>query len=194
MLRRLSCNHTLAARGALAGPALHGAVNPQAHSMRLALAELLAIGYGRIGLVMDRHEDERTGRNWLSSVLLAQHDAAGTAMSYPLLLAEKIERRALLAWVKRERPQVVVPTEPEVGPMLPQGRAGGAGRVDFAHLHLTPDAVSCSGIDQNNERVGEAAVDLVVEQLHGNAFGVPANPKTVLIEGRWVAGMTAPGR
>jgi hypothetical protein len=57
-------------------------------------------------------------------------------------------------------------------------------------LHLTPDAAGCSGIDQNNERVGEAAVDLVVEQLHGNIFGFPENPKTVLIEGSWVAGKT----
>ncbi len=65
--------------------------------------------------------------------------------------------------------------------------------MGFAHLHLTPDAVGCSGIDQNNERVGEAAVDLVVEQLHGNAFGVPGNPKTVFIEGRWVAGAMVPG-
>lgn len=187
-------NHALAALGySLARPGLHRAVNHQAHSIKLALAELRARGYRRIGLVIRRHEDQRTERNWLSSVLLAQHDAAGSELSYPLLLAEKIERRALLAWVERERPEVVVTTEPEVGPMLPRGRAGGPGRVGFAHLHLTPDAVGCSGIDQNNERVGEAAVDLVVEQLHGNAFGVPGNPKTVLIEGRWVAGMTAPG-
>lgn len=181
-------NHALAALGySLARPALHRAVNYQAHSIRLAFAELHALGYRRIGLVMRRHEDERTGRNWLSSVLLAQHDAVGTELGYPLLVVENLERKAVLAWVKRERPDVVVTTEPGVGPMLPQGRLG------FAHLHLTPDAVGCSGIDQNNERVGEAAVDLVVEQLHRNVFGFPENPKTVLIEGRWVAGTTATG-
>jgi hypothetical protein len=60
-------------------------------------------------------------------------------------------------------------------------------------MHLTRDLAGCSGIDQNNERVGAAAVDLVVEQLHANAFGVPENPKTVLIEGRWEPGSTAPG-
>jgi hypothetical protein len=41
--------------------------------------------------------------------------------------------------------------------------------------------------------VGAAALYLVVEQLHGNSFGIPQNPKTVLIEGRWVPGTTAPG-
>ncbi len=57
----------------------------------------------------------------------------------------------------------------------------------FAHLDLTAAAPGCAGIDQNGERVGAAAVDLVVEQLHANEFGLPQNPKTVLIEGRWVA-------
>lgn len=190
-------NHALAALGhSLARPPLHRAVNHQAHSIRLALAELQALGYRRIGLVIRRHEDERTERNWLSSVLLAQHDAAGTKVSFPLLLAEKIERSALVAWVKRERPEVVVTTEQEVWAIIRRVRVenGARGRrVGFAHLHLTPDVAEFSGIDQNNERVGEAAVDLVVEQLHGNAFGVPQMPKTVLIEGRWVAGTTAPG-
>jgi LacI family transcriptional regulator len=187
-------NHALAALGySLAQPPLHRAVNHQAHSIRLALAKLRALGYRRIGLVIRRHEDERTERNWLSSVLLAQHDGTETKTSYPLLLTEAIERRAVVAWVRRWRPEVVVTTEQEVWSILRRLRVAGAGRPGFAHLHLTPDLAGCSGIDQNNERVGEAAVDLVVEQLHGNAFGIPEIPKTVLIEGRWVAGTTTPG-
>ena len=63
----------------------------------------------------------------------------------------------------------------------------------LAHLDLTAELPGCSGIDQNNERVGAAGVDLVVEQLQSNDFGLPENPKTVLIEGRWVPGTTAPG-
>ena len=182
-------NHALAAVGySLARPALHRAVNHQAHSIRLALAELRARGYRRIGFVIRRHEDERTERNWLAAVLLAQHDAVKTGMRFPLQLTENVERAELLAWVRRERPEVVVTTEEEVWPLVRRLKVPGRGRVGFAHLHLTPDLAGCSGIDQNNERVGEAAVDLVVEQLHGNAWGIPAIPKTVLIEGRWVAG------
>lgn len=193
-LTQLWRNHALAALGySLARPALHRAVNHQTHSIRLALAELQAVGYRRIGLVIRRHEDERTARNWLSSALLAQYDALGTDMAFPLLMPERVERRQVLAWVKRERPEVVVTTEPELGTMLRAVRVPRGGRLDFAHLHLTPDIAGCSGIDQNNERVGEAAVDLVVEQLHRNSYGIPENPKTVLIEGRWVPGRTAPG-
>ena len=61
-------------------------------------------------------------------------------------------------------------------------------------MHLTAELAGCAGIDQNNEQVGAAAVDLVVEQLHGNSYGLPEIPKTVLIEGRWITGTTACGR
>jgi hypothetical protein len=88
---------------------------------------------------------------------------------------------------------VVVSTEPGVQPLVRIAARVEARPIGFAHLHLTSGAVGCSGIDQDNERVGAAAVDLVVEQLHGNNYGVPANPKTVLIEGHWRPGRTAPG-
>ncbi|MEO7411809.1 MAG: LacI family DNA-binding transcriptional regulator [Opitutaceae bacterium] len=181
-------NHALAVLGySLAEPRLHRAVNHQAHAIRLALSKLIALGHRRIGVAIRRHEDERAHRYWLSAVLLARHDHAKTRIRFPLWMAEVIERRPLESWLRRERPDVVLVTDREVHGML---RGKGVG---FAHLHLTSGMPGWSGIDQNNERVGTAAVDLVVEQLHGNQFGVPENPKTVLIEGRWVPGNTALG-
>jgi hypothetical protein len=187
-------HHAMAAVGfSLAQPPVHRAVNHQIHSIRLAIRELQALGYRRIGLVMSRHEDARVEHNWLSSILLTQHEQAGTDRSLPLLLEDRIELGRLLAWLKRHRPEVVLSTEPGLPPLLRRASANGLGRIGFAHLHLTSDLEGCAGIDQNNERVGAAAVDLVVEQLHSNSYGFPANPKTVLIEGRWVSGKTAPG-
>lgn len=187
-------HHAMAAVGfSLAQPPVHRAVNHQIHSIRLAIRELLKLGYRRIGLVMSRHEDARVEHNWLSSVLLTQHEHAGTDRSFPLFLEEKVEPERLLAWLGRNRPDVVLSTEPGVTPLLRAIPGNGRKEIGFAHLHLTPDLEGCSGIDQNNERVGAAAVDLVVEQLHSNSYGFPSNPKTVLIEGRWVPGTTAPG-
>ncbi len=187
-------HHALAAVGfSLAQPPVHRAVNHQIHSIRLAIGELLTLGYRRIGLVMSRHEDARVEHNWLSSILLTQHEHAGTDRSFPLYFEDKIEPEPLLAWLIRHRPDVVLSTESGVPPLLRPAAGHRLKQIGFAHLHLTSDLDGCSGIDQNNERVGAAAVDLVVEQLHGNNYGFPANPKTVLIEGRWVPGSTAPG-
>jgi LacI family transcriptional regulator len=144
---------------------------------------------------MTRHEDARVERNWISSALLTQYEHAGTDRALPLFFADKIEREALLAWLRRQRPDAIVSTEPGVQMLVRRARGSDGERIGFAHLHLAASGLpDCSGIDQNNERVGAAAVDLVIEQLHGNSYGVPANPKTVLIEGRWMPGKTAPLR
>lgn len=189
-LTRPWSNHALAAVGySLAQPRLHRAVNHQVHSIRLAIAELTAIGYRRFGFVVSRHEDARTERNWMSAILLAQHEMAGTERSAQVFLADRIERGPLAAWCRAERPEVIVTTEEQVDAML--GRTRGLERLGFAHLHLTTTQRGSAGIDQNNERVGAAAVDLAVEQLHANLHGLPENPKTVLIEGRWERGTTA---
>lgn len=187
-------DHALAAVGfSLVRPRLHRAVNHQLHSIQLAMAELLACGYRRIGLAVTRHEDTRTERQWLSTVLLAQNEHRGQGVSFPLLYDDRIERRPLLAWLRRQQPEVVISTEPAVQSMLPRAVRRGTGPVGFAHMHLTSELAGCTGIDQNNEQVGAAAVDLVVEQLQANTYGLPAVPKTVLIEGRWMPGTTAPG-
>ncbi len=187
ILKQMWANHAVAALGfSIAMPALHRAVNHQIHSIRLALESLLALGYRRIGLVISRAHNERVEHRWLSSVLLTQHEHRATGAVFPLLLDDDLRAAPVRAWMRRERPEVVVTTEPQIAPLVGPS-------CHFAHLDLTAAAPGCAGIDQNGERVGAAAVDLVVEQLHANEFGRPQNPKTVLIEGRWVAGKTAPG-
>lgn len=171
----------------LAHPGLHRAVNHQAQTARDAIRRLLDLGYRRIGLALSKHENDRAQKNWLSATLLARFEHPSEAISFPLLLEDRIEAARLRSWCRAERPEVVLTSESDVQAML------GARGPHVAHLHLTANAAGCAGMDQANERVGAAAVDLVVEQLHANLRGVPEHPKTVLIEGRWVDGPSAPG-
>jgi LacI family transcriptional regulator len=65
-----------------------------------------------------------------------------------------------------------------------------------------PEDVSCvflgrhgampgfTSIDNRGEAIGAAAVDLIVEQLHHNEYGLPRDPKLVMVEGRWDDGMS----
>src|SRR6185295_8794417 len=92
-------NHAIAAIGySLKKPVLHRALNHQAHSMQVALAELLALGYRTVGVVIPRQQNERVERIWLSSVLLAQRDHEGTATRFPLLIFEKGGRTPFSSW------------------------------------------------------------------------------------------------
>jgi len=194
VLKQAWANHAVAALGfSLASPRLHRAVNHQIHSIRLALSSLVGLGYRRIGLVISRAHDERVDHHWLSSVLLTRHEQRDANVVFPLLLEDDFGPQVLQRWLRAERPEVVLTTEPGIASRLRRERTAAGQPIGFAHLDLTAELPGASGIDQNNERVGAAAVDLVVEQLHSNAFGLPENPKTVLIEGRWVPGETAPG-
>lgn len=187
-------NHALASIGySLRKPVLHRAMNHQAHSMQLALAALVDLGYRTIGVAIPRPQNERVERIWLSSVLLAQRDYEGTETRFPLLIFDQ-GGRPLSTWLRRYRPEVVVTTERELLPVLRRIGRAIQQQVGFVHLHITKDLADWSGVDQNDERIGAAAVDLVLEQLQGNDFGIPKNAKTVLIEGRWLPGKTAPGR
>ncbi len=171
----------------LSRPSLHRAVNHQAQTARHAIQRLLALGYRRIGVVLSRHENDRAQRNWVAATLMARFEHGSGSLNFPLLIEDRIELKRLRTWCQQERPEVVLTSESEVRAMLgPRG-------PHVAHLHLTADVAGCAGMDQANERVGAAAVDLVVEQLHANLRGIPEHPKTVLIEGQWVDGQTAPG-
>jgi LacI family transcriptional regulator len=53
-----------------------------------------------------------------------------------------------------------------------------------------PMGSALSGVEENQEMVGAAAIDLVATQIMSNSHGLPAHPKLILIEGTWVDGET----
>ena len=45
-------------------------------------------------------------------------------------------------------------------------------------------------MDQRNDLVGEAAVDLLVSMIHNGQHGVPEQPIATLVASQWVTGST----
>jgi len=64
------------------------------------------------------------------------------------------------------------------------------GDIGLVHLDRTFDLEAYAGMQQNNEHIGRAAVDMVIGQLQRNEFGVPPFQKSVLITGTWIPGPT----
>lgn len=52
------------------------------------------------------------------------------------------------------------------------------------------DHTHWAGMDQRNDLVGEAAVDMLVSMVQHGAKGPPACPRATLISSQWVAGPT----
>jgi hypothetical protein len=45
-------------------------------------------------------------------------------------------------------------------------------------------------MDQRNDLVGEAAVDMIISMIHSGERGIPITPRATLIGSTWVEGTT----
>jgi len=47
-----------------------------------------------------------------------------------------------------------------------------------------------AGMDQRNDLVGEAAMEMLISMVQHNERGVPANPRATMIGSDWIGGAT----
>lgn len=168
---------------------LHRASSDPFHSTLLALRTLSALGYRRIGLALTAEEDAHVERLW-SGGMLMHHSEIAPENRVPILRSEGALAGDFAEWFRAHRPEAVLGLSGECLALLAGIGVRVPRDVGFANLGLTPADTDMAGVDQNLPLVGAAAVDLVDTQLRRNELGVPQDPKTVLVAGRWVAGPT----
>jgi len=192
----------------IARPLLHRATHSHFGGMGMALHRLKRLGYRRVAFAATAEQNSRVGHGWSAAYYVHYHQLP-PADRIPPFLPEAWEPKAFLRWVKAHRPDAIVSNQlPPLGFLREAGLAAhpSAGHapkgrgIGYACLDIpaTPEAEGVAGIDQLPRSIAGAAVDLVVTQLQNNEFGLPAEPKTVQIDGRWHDGATlpriAPGR
>jgi DNA-binding LacI/PurR family transcriptional regulator len=185
--------------------------NDHGHSVQIAIQNLLRLGYRRIGLAInikrfaiDGKRSEHAASAMLAAMLAWQFQSArssgGTTScgSVPPMVDPDWNPATLLAWYRREKPDAIICSDHlvidwlrDAGVPVPSDRGVG---VTFAHLDLDPSWKGIAGVDQCNDEVGAAAMDLLISLLNGNRFGLPAHPRTVKLQGTWIDGATAPPR
>jgi LacI family transcriptional regulator len=168
-------------------PTLHRVTNHQIHSMRMALEEVGRLGYRRIGLALEHSKDARVDFNWTTGFLPYQMRVSAKDRVKPFL-PHHVSPDGLLAWVRKERPEVILGGRQDMIEWLRDAGMRVPEDIGFVSLEYYPEFGDLAGVDQKSLIVGAAAVELVVEQLYHNERGVPPTPKVVLIEGRWRAG------
>lgn len=165
--------------------------NDHRHSVSLALQNLRRLGYRRPGLALDGKRPEHAESGMLAAMLLAQfRDDAGDCIT-PLVTAEW-SPQVLLEWYHHEKPDVILSSDHLALDWLRDGGVRVPREVGFAHMDVDPSWKGIAGVDQCNEEVGAATMDLLISLLNGNRFGLPKHPRTVKLQGSWVAGATAP--
>ena len=185
----------------LVAPALHRASPDYFRGMRLALDVLRDSGFRRIGFYTNPQELARIGRRWEGAYLQWQTTISPedrlpihmdpdtrTRDSEPLPdPVWKTFRDAFFDWFDRNRPDAIVSNQHHFVRWLKAHGVNIPGDVMPIALGAPVPGTDLPGIDQQPERIGREAVNLVTSQIFRNEYGPPSCPVSVLVPPVWRA-------
>ena len=156
-----------------------------------AVRECHRHGYRRPGLVLRREHQLRFQGRWEAGFLVADEMLPGLRLVPPMYVEDWEKPAPLLAWLKREQPDVLITPAADViqGPLK---RAGLRVPDDIGLALLACPALgdTCSGVYQNGRMIGALAVDTLISMVERNERGLPAQATTLMVEGQWNEGRT----
>jgi LacI family transcriptional regulator len=158
-------------------------------TLNAALLRLREMGYRRAGLFIERHKDERLMFKWSAAFRSFQH-AHGGVGSAPVLSVEKMTPELFLDWQREHSLDLVVGHIDEAVTWLRSERRRVPQDVGFFNLNWHERSRPCAGLDLRPELQGMVAVESVVAQIHRNERGLPLDPQSITLSGRWVDGPT----
>ncbi len=168
-------------------PRVHRVCTHHAFNTRLTIAELRARGYRRIGLVLQYEIFERSLGIVPGSFLAEQYLLPVEDRVAPLITS-KVTKATLRQWLRAQRVDCVILSHEafqhlawiaELGYEVPN-------KLGVCLASLYGPCGGIAGIDIQLDLIGETAVRSVVSMLQQNERGLPAYPRCVTVEGRWV--------
>ncbi len=169
----------------------HHVANSLFHTINIALNTCQDRGFTRIGFAIPQIVDDKTEHIWLCAYLgfLARNPKLRKLSP---LITEKFNEKPFVEWFRKHKPEVIITTHLPIPQWLKRAGFRIPDDVAYVHLDYSSERGTFSGVDQQAEKLGAAAVDLLVEQINQNRRGIPDLPKSVLIEGVWHEGDTCP--
>lgn len=158
-------------------------------SMLLAMEHCAQLNYKRPGLAVRWETNSRLEFRWEAAHNIAVKHL-GLELLKPLLASEWTTEN-VTSWLKEQKPDVVI--GPVLGSLIKLVESSDAKIADEVGLVglLVPCAGDrLSGVLQNGELMGATAVDQLISQLERNETGIPENPITHTMLGRWNQGQT----
>ena len=187
---RFSC---VALGRTLRSPTLHRVTEDHYASAALAMDQLIAAGYRRIGFVFSEPDDSpAVGDRWLGGYLRKQLSLAKTDTVPPLMfVSEETANASFAQWFNLWKPDALLVTQADpvlrwlndLGLRVPRD----VGLATLVNDHLDRGWM---GIHSDPNLMGALATETVVGLMHRGETGVPAVPHEVLLRGEWVSGRT----
>jgi LacI family transcriptional regulator len=155
-----------------------------------AFERALALGYQRPALVVEERIDRLVEWRFTGAMLTAQQalPQARRLPAFTRIDRARINPDLFHHWFDRHQPDVLLSLYNIVFPWLKDRGLRVPKDVGVIQLEWRASHAEISGMNQHNETVGEAAVDMVVGQIHRNEAGIPDFPRATLIGASWVDG------
>ncbi|MDB6113309.1 MAG: kdgR [Lacunisphaera sp.] len=157
-----------------------------------AFERALALGYQRPALVVEERIDRLVEGRFSGAMLTAQQALPATRRVPAFLRIQEARgnRKGFHEWLDRHEPDVLLSLYNVVFPWLKEHGLRVPHDVGVIQLEWRESHAEITGMNQHNDAVGEAAVDMVVGQIHRNETGIPEFPRATLIGASWVEGQS----
>ncbi len=172
----------VATSNSILSPRFHSVVPHQFSNMMHLIEAVQAQGYRRICGIFDEHFDERTAHNFTAA--LTWHHHGTRILVLPKSLAAPARRELVESWVAKHRPDLLFAQSADaVSWALAQPKnSRHADAPEIVSLGARSEG-EFSYIDESPELVGSGAVDLLAGMMYYHEAGIPAHPRTTMIEG-----------
>jgi len=170
---------------------LHGFFN-----VKLAFEKMRALGYRRPTLIAPVRNNAIVGGQWSAAALNEQWQRPQEEQCPPLMTeGDRVNMTLFREWMEQQRPDALLVYKINALELLERLRMSVPQDIGVAYLFGTEtERQHMAGIDGNLDRVGAAAVDLLVQKMHVHDRGIPEHPRDVLITGSWKDGPSLPER
>lgn len=169
------------------------AVSNHYRAMVQVIAKLESMGYRRLGIVLQEHQNIKTSGLWLAPLVMHHPKIAAADRVEPLILRGWKEGD-FVAWIRSQRPDVVIGLRSELVSWLERMGLRVPQEVGFFHLDRCTEPGNFAGLDQRPRETGAAAVDLLAQLLLAGERNLPLHLKELLVEAVWVDGPTLRSR
>lgn len=151
------------------------------------------LGYRRPALVLDPVIDALIDGRFTGGYLIGQqlHRADEPAIPPFTAMSEaRCDVSSFRAWLDANRPDVIFTLYHEVERWLTACGRRVPEDIGLIQYEWRTQRTHWAGMDQRNDLVGEAAVELLVSMIHGGQQGVPERATAINVTSQWVPGNT----
>ena len=179
----------------LKAPRLDCVVSDHTEAVTLAARTIAHHGCRRIGLAIEKYQDEITDGRWSLGYAGLRATMPHLA-EIPALVPARMTAEVFLAWVDRHEVDCVLTlstfrNEPNhMDTWLALSGRDAPREIGLASLDVTSVHADWSGVEQHSDEIGRAAVDLLFSKLQAGERGIPKLPRTLQVHGHWRDGLT----